>query len=410
MNAKKKKQLSRQLKEQAAALEQQDGSALDLSMASAGAALLRAVGTVADEKMPQEDFESLYAQYLSLGQIVEDFFRGAESRLRTEAESQSCKESLEKLTSGRRDAERIRQEISGTKDAQRELDSELAKLRTKREDAQKKLDDAQTEWDSLQKLMEGCSQEIIDAQRKKNEVLKEKFISASATLRDLENAHTQTETDLTRIEQKIAALPEENQRLLDSYEEKRELLERLETARIACSPEKQAELEERIKAISPEVEENQQAAEVLADRLEDLEEQNVRYDRERQTLSTNILDLLENALGDLSRTLTDHEGRLEEIRLRAETLADRLAGCLETRRRCQDWLDADVDPLEAMVAAVGRPEAQQLRKTLDPGGLQEVRQLRSEVEERLRRLDEILGRCVTAVRMDQDALNKRARR
>ncbi|MDY4954713.1 MAG: hypothetical protein SO073_08735, partial [Candidatus Onthomonas sp.] len=215
---------------------------------------------------------------------------------------------------------------------------------------------------------------------------------------------------LRQTEETIAGLPEDNKELLRTYEEKQELLERIRTAQLECSPEKQAEMQQEIDRLSPLVEENQQAVTVLSDRLNDLREQFVHYDAERQTLTTNVLELVERSMSDLQQAVQGHEEALAGIRETAETLQARLTDCLELRQRYRDWLEADINPLEAMIAAVDQPEREELRKTLDPGRISQVRQLRSEVEERLRSLDAIIQKCAGAVRLDQEALNKRARR
>ena len=409
MNAREKKRLSHQLVDQASALIQQDDPALGLSMASVSAAMLKVAGSTA-EKMNPHDFDALYAQYFRVGQEVEAFFHAAEGRFHTEADSDSCRATLENLKEGREAAEKIRREIAQAAQDREKVEEELHQAQEELKKLQEDMSSAEDDRDSLQKLMEGCSREKIAAQLAENEALTVAFNAASTELRGLKAQHEETTQKLTQVNAEIAALPEENHQLLEKFEEASALLQRLEEVHVTCSPERQAELQQQIETLSPEVEENQQATQILTDRLADLNEQYVQYDQQRQTLSTNVLELLEKKLGDLSRALTDHENRLGQISEQARQLTDRLADCMETRRRCQDWLDADITPLEAMIAAVGRPEAKTLCQTLDPGSLDEVRQLQSEVRVRLQRLDDILNRCAAAVHLDQESVEKRARR
>lgn len=411
MNDREKKRLSRQLTAQVGNLEGQDGPELSLSVTSACCALLKAADSTAMiSQMDQGSFDALYAQFLRMGGEVEKFFQGAASRFRDAVHASAHKERLESLRRSREEADQLRDELTQINRELKKIEKKMAADRSQLEKAQADLRDAEEALHTLQKMMEACSQNKIDAQQEANQALARQFAENSKTLRELEEEHVHLTEQLRQTEETIAGLPEDNKELLRTYEEKQVLLERISAAQVECSPEKQAEMQQEIDRLSPLVEENQQAVTVLSDRLNDLKEQFVHYDAERQTLTTNVLELVERSMGDLQQAVQGHEEVLAGIRETAETLQARLTDCLELRQRYRDWLEADVNPLEAMIAAVDQLEREELRKTLDPGRISQVRQLRSEVEERLRSLDAILQRCAGAVHLDQEALNKRARR
>lgn len=411
MNDREKKRLSRQLTAQAGNLEGQDGPELSLSVTSACCALLKAADSTAMiSQMDRGNFDALYAQFLRMGGEVEKFFQGAASRFRDAVHASAHEERLESLRRSREEADQLRDELTQTNRDLKKIEKKMAADRSQLEKAQADLRDAEEVLHALQKMMEACSQDKIDAQQEANQALARQFAENSKTLRELEEEHVHLTEQLRQTEETIAGLPEDNKELLRTYEEKQALLERIRAAQVECSPEKQAEMQQEIDRLSPLVEENQQALTVLSDRLNDLKEQFVHYDAERQTLTTNVLELVARSMGDLQQAVQGHEEVLAGIRETAETLQARLTDCLELRQRYRDWLEADVNPLEAMIAAVDQLEREELRKTLDPGRISQVRQLRSEVEERLRSLDAILQRCAGAVHLDQEALNKRARR
>ena len=411
MNNREKKRLSRQLTAQADNLERQDGPELSLSVAAACCALLKAAdSTAAISQMDQETFESLYAQFLRMGGELEQFFCEAAGRFQGTVSSSAHADTLEKLRKSCKEADALRAQLVQTRQDLKKVETKMAADRTLLEKAQADLRDAEEAQRTLQKMMETCSKEKIDAQKAVNQALAQQFAQDSRALEELEKEQVNLTEEIRQTEETIAGLPQRNKELLQTWEEKQALLERIRKAQVECSPERQVEMQREIERLSPMVEENQQAVTVLNDRLNDLKEQFVHYDRERQILSTNVLDLWEQSMGDLQTTIADHEGELNKIRATADTLNERLMNCLETRQQYREWLDADSTPLEAMIVAVGRPESEELRKDLDPGRIGQVRQLQTEVEERLRALDAILQTCAGAVRLDQEALNKRARR
>lgn len=411
MNNREKKRLSRQLTAQAGNLEGQDGPELSLSVTSACCALLKAADSTAMiSQMDQGTFDTLYAQFLRMGREVEQFFQGAASRFQDTVHASAHADRLENLQKSREEADKLRAELTQASQDLQSMEMQMAADRSLLEKAQADLRDAEEAQSALQKMMEACSQDKIDAQQAANQVLAQQFAQDSKRLSELEAENVRLTEQLHQTEETIEGLPERNKELLRTYEEKQALLERIRAAQVECGPEKQTEMQQEIDRLSPLAEESQQAVTVLSDRLSDLKEQFVHYDAERQILTTNVLELLEQSMGDLQKAIEGHKEELTKIGSTADTLKAHLADCLEMRQRYRDWLDADSNPLEAMIAAVGRPESEELRKTLDPGSISRVRQLRSEVEERLRTLDTIIQTCAKAVRLDQDALNKRARR
>lgn len=404
MNTRQKKLLSQQLLAQAKVLEQQEGPQLAVSVTAACSALLKAVSADV-ETMDPASFENLYASFSRLAQQTEAFFEGAQVRLQAGVQTPG-----QELSDKRQQAEQLRARLEEADQAVRELEHRLADDRARLEEAQKRMADAEEAHSTLCRLLDDCSDEKIAARLAGNELLKERFAEANLRMHTLTNEHDRLLQQLHELETDMEKIPQQNRELVERCGEQEKLLERLRNAFEIYSPEGQAALQKEIDALSASVEENQQAAQLLKSRLDDLQAQHTEYDAARQTLSTNLLDLLQRSMGDLQTALDDHEEKLSTIRTQAETLTGRLAACLETRRRCSDWLDADITPLEAMIRAVDRPEAAELRRTLDPGSIHQVQQLYTEIEQRLQQLDDILRKCTDAVRLDQGALDKLARR
>ena len=165
---------------------------------------------------------------------------------------------------------------------------------------------------------------------------------------ELRREHDHLAGELRAAQERIAALPEENARLLESFREKETLLHDLQNARETCSEEKQSELQKEIDALVPEVERLKDASDVLSNRLESL------------------------------------------------------------REEYADWFDADRTPLEALLAALPEAESERLRETLDVGELPSVYALLEQLRQGLEQLDGILKECAAAARLDQGRTLRRA--
>ena len=404
MNDREKKRLSRQLVQQAKQLEQQDGAELSASLVTVCTALLRAAWSPKAPALPEEAFDALYARYLGLSQEAEGFFQEAVRRFQGRTAQAGALETL------RAQAERLRGELDAAEAERRALKEQAVQNQARLDKVKKQLENAQDAHQALENLLKQYTPEKVEAQRAENEALAQRVGDSGARLRALQEERSRLKAELRQTEEALDQVPQENQVLLAQFEAQQALLERLRTAQETCTPERQQEMQREIDALGPVVEENQQAVQLLEHRLEDLKGQYVQYDRERQTLSTNVLEETQRSLTELQAALTGHEDRLGAIREQAEALSGRLAACQEARRQYRDWLEADRTPLEAMIEALGRPEAEELRRTLDPGSVQTVRDLQNDLEERLRQLDEILDRCVQAVQTDRAAVDKRARR
>ncbi|MBS6859320.1 MAG: hypothetical protein DBX51_04065 [Clostridiales bacterium] len=225
---------------------------------------------------------------------------------------------------------------------------------------------------------------------------------------ELRREHDRLAGELRAAQEKIAALPEENARLLESFREKETLLHDLQNARETCSEEKQSELQKEIDALVPEVERLKDASDVLSNRLESLRAQQLRYSRECEALAPELLEAAREAAGTFGSALDSHEAALREVKRQADTLTERYEACRRLREEYADWFDADRTPLEALLAALPEAESERLRETLDVGELPSVYALLEQLRQGLEQLDGILKECAAAARLDQGRTLRRA--
>ena len=174
------------------------------------------------------------------------------------------------------------------------------------------------------------------------------------------------------------------------------------------SVEKQKELQRNIDDLTPIVEENKVATEILQNRKESLERQNTRYDSERHTLTTDLIDIVTESLEQLKSVINEHATFLDETEMTAKTLAENIDKCQKKRDEYRHWFDAVETPLEAMMAEIGQPESAELRKTLNINQVQTVKTCIEEVRRNLMKLDHILSGCAVAAQKDLQIIKRRA--
>lgn len=218
----------------------------------------------------------------------------------------------------------------------------------------------------------------------------------------------QLQDEIKGLKDSMDEIPDELVVLRTKQKELEAILNELQDASIEYSTEKQMELQNKIDELTPKVEENKVAAEILQNRKDSLEKQNTQYDSERQTLTTDLIDIMTASLEQLRSVMKEHAAVLDETERTSETLAENLAKCQKKRDEFSQWFDAVETPLETMMAEIGEPENAELRKTLNINQVQTVKQTFEEIRRDLMKLDRILSGCASATQKDLQIVKRRA--
>lgn len=419
MTEREKHGLKQQIKAQAEAMTTLEGGQLCQSIVDTCNAMLGVVGSVSVEQIDEMELQDLQAGYLSLAQMIVQFYQTMGNRGGAASGEQvhagvlaDLQAQQEKITRAQTQLEKDKQELEKLKADNASVQAEINKY----EDERKQQEQIR---ESLTAMLKNCSSEVIQQQRAENDALLVTLNVSKSTLAELQEKEKELITEskkvtfeISQVEASIQGIPEENKRLLEEYEEKQELLDKLRKAEVDCSEEKQKELQDKIEELIPVVEKLESAYETLSNRLEDLEQQNTYYSSENQTLSTNVLEKVQAALRDLDKIVTEHKEILEAVKKQADTLSDNVKNCDEMRMEYADWFDVNETPLEAMIKRLeySEEESQQLRESLNPISINQVKRLMKEVHVNLEQLDKIAANCVVAIRKDQKELLKKTRK
>lgn len=302
--------------------------------------------------------------------------------------------------------------------ARQDIQAQRIKNQTLQKEVQKhteELNSLRDFYNSMLEISQTCTPEIIDAQKKDNQELL-KQVSTQQQLLDQVNAQKQqhdatllqTQEQIRQVEEAICQIPETHKKLLADYESKCEHLRRLQNAQELCSEEKQADLEQQILTLKPTVEKLEQQMETLNSHLQNLMNSQTELDRENQILSTNLLDCISKAMGDLNLILSEHQQSLEEIRQQANTFRSSLAECERIRNGLEQWLGSNRRQFEAALVAIEQQEYITLKQTLDLTNVDRVEQGFSQARAALDDVDRILKPCAKAAQKDRNNIKGRA--
>ena len=117
-------------------------------------------------------------------------------------------------------------------------------------------------------------------------------------------------------------------------------------------------------------------------------------------METNILDLIQGSLGELTVLMEEHRGALIQTRKEADTFRQSLAECRELRSGYDQWFGSNRMELESMLAALDRQENMELRTTLCVTSQDRIQALFRQAERALGEVDQLLQRCAEAARLD----------
>lgn len=222
------------------------------------------------------------------------------------------------------------------------------------------------------------------------------------------NEKQQLEEEVREIEDNIKMVPEEIVLLRKKYKELEDLFTELENAEVEYSVKRQMELRKNIDELTPIVEENKVATEILQNRKESLENQKTKYDRERKVLTTDLIDIVTDSLEQLRSIMSEHNAFLDKTEATAKILAENLDKCLKKRDEYRHWFDAVETPLETMLKEIGYPENTELRRTLNINQMKTIRTCMEDIRRNLKNLDNILSVCAMAAQKDLQIIKKRA--
>ncbi len=402
MESRKKTLLIRQISALGEAMKQQSDVEAAISAADLCSALLQTTND-AIPSMNADELEDLLARFSGINQQLSTFFQLAHGKTEIDKE---LADAVQRRKTLQQEDDALRKKLNHAQEETARLENQLQSDTAALSQLQARLQKAETNHKEILAEMRKYSPEQTALLEQENERQQAQILHAEADKKELEATRDELSARLQELTKEIDAIPAETRELERQYTEHDAQLKRLRSIADLYSPEKQAELEKQLEALKTSAKENQDAIHSLKSRIETLNMQVSSSDDERQELSSQLLDKLEDSMSGLQRDLSDHEDRLAGIRRNADTLRQRLSACLTERRQLHDWLDTDVTPLEVMARALERTEAAELRKTLDPGALSRVQTLRTEIRQRLEDLDQILDICSKAVGLDQTMVDR----
>ena len=409
MTDRKKQLLGQQLRAQAEGLIKLEGSQLSQSIVDSCNALLAVASGIPVTQIGEMELQDLQAGYMAMAQMVIQFYHAVEQRLDVQADEQAMKKVIQELQTQQ-------DKITLTENELKENKNKVEQLRISNDALQAEVESYKKEFEELNRAEEVLSvmkkkytPEILEKQKAKNDNLWDSINTNKEELKFLLEKEETMNSENHLVQPDI---PEVNKQLLREYEEKNALLEQLKTAEVECSEEEQQKLQEQIDQLLPVAQKLESAYTIMQDRLDDLEERNTYYDRENQILSTNVIEKLQAAAAELEPVVTEYKELLETVKKQADTLASNVEKCAKLREDYANWFDVDETPLEAMIKKLNysQEESEQLRTTLNPANVYQVKKLIDETRMNLLQLDKIKEKCVAAIRTDQKELLKMTRK
>lgn len=402
-----KQKLKSQLEQEAKILVSIDGDDLNKSLLSTSYALLKMAEQSIGKSIISDEISAIYFAFANR---VIAFYRSYmnqhdSSDAENAKELQELKDKVQKLQETKEDQER---QLAICKHENKEL-SEIVDAN------RKELDEQQGINESLNRMLSDSSEDKIEEQKKRNDELLARLNTQKKTLIDLSSQYEglakekeEVERNLTDKKEKIEKIPQELVDLRTEYKELEVVLNELNDAESLFSEEKQAELQKKIDELTPIVEKNKVAAEILENRKNSLENQKLDYDEKRQILTTELIDVITSSICQLRTVMEKYTEFLDDTEATARTLADNYIACKKKRDMYEHWFDVDKTPLEAMMEEIGHPENIELRKTLNVNQVQTVKSAFEDIQSELSSLDHILAICQEAERKDLQVIRRKA--
>lgn len=312
-------------------------------------------------------------------------------------------QAIEKLEEALEDQKKLIQEKKHAEETLPAIEAAIAVLKPQAENLRKQYNDQEALKNSLEKTIEDCSAEKIEALRAENEFLAAEYSKLFETFSTLDDKRKANEETMQKLEAEIAKLPTE-QELVKAYEEKKSELAKLQNAKTECCEEKQQELQNLIHDLHKEVEHLNEQMKILDQRKRNIEEAKTTIETEKGIFETNFIQKLEESMDDLKTNMATHMEKLNELKEAGKELKQHIEECDKIRKEYTFMFDTDNNPLEAIAMIIGMKEYKELSEHFDITKSEHVKELQKDIEEKLAELDQIVSDCTAVVSRDQKTL------
>ena len=405
-----RKEMVQQFQTLAAALEDLPQEQLTAVVLSSCAYLLEQLGcgTKPLEQMNAVERAEIMSGYGQLSDCVDRFAQEARRQLGYDAAIALHEGSMREVEQQARRAQEVQQRKAEVEQRLAQLQEEIrqqAERLVTQEQLLAQLEEVHTNQCNRLRL---CDDAALQEVRAQNAALETELERLEAVLMEQTRQKTELQMRRTVAEKAIEQVAQEKRELLDDILQKEAYLERLKKLEQECGLEQQQALKDQIETLEPRVTELEANTRKLQGILQALQAGETTYDAQRQTLSTNVLDLLEEQLDELQQILPEHHAALQQAKTCAQQMHSSLQECKTLAEGYRVWFEQDRRPLDAWMAAVRAPEYAQLREVLNLRECSRVKELVSRMEQALEEMDALLVQCTAAIRKDQKTIERKA--
>jgi DNA repair exonuclease SbcCD ATPase subunit len=390
----RKKQLRRQLEQQAAQLTQNSGSELSIALVNACAALLKAAAEESSvQSMDELDFDDLNEGYRALARSITAFGTQASQRLggvQDPVLAQATEQNLQKLMDAGAELTKQQEALQQQIVTQEQENKRLSALV---EQQKSQIENAENTNRALKDKMQEYAPERLAQLEATNAQLFNSVQQAHQTLEAITKTKEQHQQELDELKQQITALQAE----INQMPEESKQLERF-------GSEQQNDLRKQIDELTPRLEQDQAEFEKLTEKLTALQQANQELEEQEGTLESEALTQIEGVIRALRPQLEERREALEQIHTTVQELEESLRTCNQQRRQYRAWFEADRTPLEALEQALGYPESKNLRNTMNVAQCEGIHNAFERIRKELQDLDDTLRRCMEAYGKDEIAL------
>jgi chromosome segregation ATPase len=408
----RKKQLRRQLEQQAAQLTQNSGSELSIALVNACAALLKAAAEESSvQSMDELDFDDLNEGYRALARSITAFGAQASKRLggvQDPVLTQATEQNLQKLMDAGAELTKQQEALQQQIVTQEQENKRLSALV---EQQKSQIENAENTNRALKDKMQEYAPERLAQLEATNAQLFNSVQQAHQTLEAITKTKEQHQQELDELEQQITALqaeidqmPEESKQLAAEQKSLAAALDDLRHAEERFGSEQQNDLRKQIDELTPRLEQDQAEFEKLTEKLTALQQANQELEEQEGTLESEALTQIEGVIRALRPQLEERREALEQVHTTVQELEESLRTCNQQRRQYRAWFEADRTPLEALEQALGYPESKNLRNTMNVAQCEGIHNAFERIRKELQDLDDTLRRCMEAYGKDEIAL------
>jgi len=405
-----RKEMVQQFQTLAAALEDLPQEQLTSVVLSSCAYLLEQLGcgTKPLEQMNAVERAEIMSGYGQLSDCVDRFAQEVRRQLGYDAAIALHEGSMREVEQQARRAQEVQQRKAEVEQRLTQLQEEIRRQTERlatQEQLLAQLEEVHTNQCNRLRL---CDDAALQEVRAQNAALEAELERLEAVLMEQTRQKTELQMRRTVAEKAIEQVAQEKRELLDDILQKEAYLERLKKLEQECGLEQQQALKDQIETLEPRVTELEANTRKLQGILQALQAGETTYDAQRQTLSTNVLDLLEEQLDELQQILPEHHAALQQAKTCAQQMHSSLQECKTLAEGYRVWFEQDRRPLDAWMAAVRAPEYAQLREVLNLRECSRVKELVSRMEQALEEMDALLVQCTAAIRKDQKTIERKA--